>query len=83
MDLIQVLGVRVGRVYRLQGKPVVGSKGILDHGSMSVTKVKQQKALKGEQTYSVWGRPSEGKRELAPSSSAKRPSWYEMTLMDA
>jgi hypothetical protein len=32
----------------------------------------------------VWGvKPSNGKRELAPSSSVKRPNWYEMTLMDA
>ena len=27
--------------------------------------------------------PLDGKRELAPSSSTRRPSWYEMTLMDA
>jgi hypothetical protein len=32
------IGVRKERLYKLQGKPVRGSKGILDHGSMSVTK---------------------------------------------
>ena len=42
------IGVRNGRVYMLQGKPVFGSKGILDHGSMSITKVKEQKTSKGE-----------------------------------
>jgi hypothetical protein len=43
------IGVREGRVYRLQGNPVRGSKGILDHGSMSVTEDEEQEALKGEQ----------------------------------
>jgi hypothetical protein len=42
------IGVREGRVYRLQGKPVRGSKGILDHGSMSVTEDEEQEASKGE-----------------------------------
>ena len=41
MDLARVLSVREGRVYRLQGKHVVISKGILDHGSMPVTEVKE------------------------------------------
>jgi hypothetical protein len=31
----------------------------------------------------VGSQPSNGKRELAPSNSVKRSSWYEMTLMDA
>jgi hypothetical protein len=53
---------------------------------MSVTEDEEQEALKGEQssqTSSVGSQPSDGKRELAPSSFVKRPSWYEMTLMDA
>jgi hypothetical protein len=44
------IGVREGKVYRLQGKPVGGSKGILDHGSMSVTEDEEQEAPKGEQS---------------------------------
>jgi hypothetical protein len=36
-DTTMSIGVREGRLYRLQGQPVRGSKGILDHGSMSVT----------------------------------------------
>jgi hypothetical protein len=31
----------------------------------------------------VGSQPSDKKRELAPSSFVKRPSWYELTLMDA
>jgi hypothetical protein len=31
----------------------------------------------------VGSQPSDGKRELSPSILVKRPSWYEMTLMDA
>jgi hypothetical protein len=31
----------------------------------------------------VESQPSEGKRDLAPSSSVRRLGWYEMTLMDA
>jgi hypothetical protein len=53
---------------------------------MSVTEDEEQEAPKGEQssqTSSVGSQPSDGKRELAPSSSVRRPSWYEMTLMDA
>jgi hypothetical protein len=58
---------------------------------MSVTEDEEQEALKGEQlkdeqssqTSSVGSKPSDGKRELSPSSSVRRPSWYEMTLMDA
>jgi hypothetical protein len=42
------LGVREGRVYRLWGKPVGGSKGILDHGLMLVTEDEEQEASKGE-----------------------------------
>jgi hypothetical protein len=37
IDSARVLGVREGKVYRLQAKLVGGSKGILDHGSMLVT----------------------------------------------
>jgi hypothetical protein len=70
------IGVREGRLYRLQGQPVRGSKGILDHGSMSVTEDEEQEALKGEQlkdeqssqTSSVGSKPSDGKRELSPSN---------------
>jgi hypothetical protein len=53
---------------------------------MSVTEYKEQEASKGEQssqTSSVRSQPSNGKRELAPFSSVRKPSWYEMTLMDA
>jgi hypothetical protein len=46
----RVLGVREGKVYRLQGKSVGGSKGILDHGSMLVTEDEELEALKGEQS---------------------------------
>jgi hypothetical protein len=49
IDSARVLGVREGKVYRLQGKPVSGSKGILDNGSMSVTEDKEEEASKGEQ----------------------------------
>jgi hypothetical protein len=31
----------------------------------------------------VRSKPLDGKSELSPSSHVKRPSWYEMTLMDA
>jgi hypothetical protein len=31
------IGVKEGRLYRFPGHPVRRSKGILDHGSMSVT----------------------------------------------
>jgi hypothetical protein len=37
-DTVVDIGVRESRVYRLLGEPVGGSKGILDHGSMLVTK---------------------------------------------
>jgi hypothetical protein len=53
---------------------------------MSVAEDKEQEALKGEQssqTSSSGSQPSGGKEELAPSSSVRRPSWYELTLMDA
>jgi hypothetical protein len=30
----------------------------------------------------VGSQPLDGKKELAPSSYVRRPSWYEMTLMD-
>jgi hypothetical protein len=53
---------------------------------MSVTKDEEQEAPKGDQsshTSSVGSQPSDGKRELAPSSSVRRPSWYKLTLMDA
>ena len=42
------IGAKDGKVRRLQGNPIVGSKWILDHRSILVTKVKEQKALKGE-----------------------------------
>jgi hypothetical protein len=32
------IGVKEGRAYRLQGKHVRGSKGVLDHGLMSMAK---------------------------------------------
>jgi len=80
------ISAREGKVYMLQGKPVGGSKGILDHGSMSVAKDKEHEAPKGEQssrTSNVGSQPSNGKRDLSPSSSVRRPCWYKMTLMDA
>jgi hypothetical protein len=70
----------------LQGKHVGGSKGIFDHDSMSVTKDEEQLAPKGEQssqTSSGRSQPLDGKRELAPSSSVRKPCWYELTSMDA
>jgi hypothetical protein len=53
---------------------------------MSVAEDEEQEASKGEQssyTSSVGSQPSDGKRELAPSSFVRRPNWYELTLMDA
>lgn len=52
----------------------------------SSDKGKDHQTLKGEQssqTSSVGTIPLEGKRELTPFVFAQRPSWYEMTLMDA
>lgn len=66
--------------------PIQGSKGILDHGSMSVAKGKEKETSKGEQssqTSNTGSQPLGGKEELAPSSSVRRPNWYELTLMDA
>ena len=64
---------------------VGGSKGILDHGSMSVAKNEQEtsKCEQISQTSSMWKQPSYGKRDLAPSSSVRGSSWYQLTLMDA
>jgi hypothetical protein len=53
---------------------------------MSVVEDEEQEAPKGKkssQNSNVGSQPSDGRRELAPSSFVKRPSWYEMTLMDA
>ena len=47
-DIVVNIGVREGRVYRLQGQLVRGSKGILDHGSMLVTKDEEKEDLKGD-----------------------------------
>jgi hypothetical protein len=47
-DTTVSIGVREGRLYRLHGHPVRGSKGILHHGSMLVTRDEEQEALKGE-----------------------------------
>ena len=58
----------------------------MDHGSMSMTKVKDHKTLQGaqsSQTSIMGSKPLEGKRELAPSILSRSPSWLEMTLMDA
>jgi hypothetical protein len=55
------IGVKYGKLYVLQGHSVRGSKGILDHGSMSVTQDMEQEALKGEQssqTSNVGSEPS-------------------------
>jgi hypothetical protein len=52
---------------------------------MSMAKDKEQEAPKGEQTLQASNSgslTSSGKEELAPSSSFRRPSWYELTLMD-
>jgi hypothetical protein len=51
--------------------------------SRRLLKGEQSKDEQSSQTSSVGSEPSEGKRELSPSSSVRRPSWYEMTLMDA
>jgi hypothetical protein len=85
-DSTQVLGVREGKVYRLQGNLVGGSKGILDHGSMLVREDEEQEASKGEQSSqssSVGSQPLDGKKVLALSSSVRGSSWYQLTLMDA
>jgi hypothetical protein len=63
IDSTRVLGVREGKVYRLSKKLVGGSKGILNHGLMSVTKDEEREASKGEQssqTSSVGSQPSVG-----------------------
>jgi hypothetical protein len=86
LDSARVLGVKEGNVYRLQGKPVSGSKGVLDHGSMSVVEDEEQEAPKGTQcleTSSVGSQPSARKEELAHSRYVRKPSWYELTLMDS
>jgi hypothetical protein len=51
----------------------------------------EQEAPKGEQSKdeqssqisSAGSQPSDGKRDLSLSSPIKKPSWYEITLMDA
>ena len=53
---------------------------------MSVAQDKGQKAPKGEQssqTSSVGSQPLHENKELSPSSSIRRPTWYNMTLKDA
>jgi hypothetical protein len=85
LDLARVLGVREGKVYSLQGKPVSGFKGILNHRSMLVAGDEEQEAPKGTQcleTSSMGSQPSSGKEE-APSNSVMKPCWYELTWMDA
>jgi hypothetical protein len=37
LDTKVSIGVREGMLYRLKGQPIRGSKGILDHGSISMT----------------------------------------------
>jgi hypothetical protein len=49
-DTTMRIGFREGNIYKLQGMLVHGSKDIFDHGSMSVAKVKEQEALKGEKS---------------------------------
>jgi hypothetical protein len=80
-DTTVSIGVREGKLYRLQGKPVCRSKGILDlihsyvNGPMSVAEDEEKKALKGDQsseTSSSGSQPSGGEEELAPSSSVKK-----------
>jgi hypothetical protein len=78
-DTTVTISVKEGKIYRLQGMHVHGSKEILDHGSMSVAEDKEQEASKGEhssQNSSLGSQPSGGKEELAPSNSVRRPSWY-------
>jgi hypothetical protein len=85
-DTTVSIGVREGKVYKFQGMPVQVSKGILDHGSMSVADDKEHEALKGDessQTSSSCSQLSRGKEELALSNYVRRPSSYELTLMDA
>jgi hypothetical protein len=56
------------------------------NGSMLVVEDEEKKALKGEQsseTSSSGSQPLGGEEELSPSSSVRRPSWYELTLRDA
>jgi hypothetical protein len=42
-DTAVTIGVEEGLVDKLQGKPIRGSKGILDHGYMSVTENENEK----------------------------------------
>ena len=66
--------------------PLVGTMEVLDHGLMLMTEVKDQKTLKHEQSsynFSMGSKPSEGNIEFLPSSSARRPGWYAITLMVA
>lgn len=77
LDTVLGIGVREGKMYRLQGKLVGGSKGILDHGPMLVAEYAEKEAQKGEQRSqdSTTGcQPSGGEEELAPSSSVRKPS---------
>ena len=63
----QVFGVKEGKVYKLQRKPPVGSKGELHYGSMLVTYINEKKNQVGEkssQTSSIGSKPLKGKREL-------------------
>jgi hypothetical protein len=84
-DTVVSIGVKESRLYRLQGKHIHGSKGILDHGSMSVTEDEEQKAPKREQSSQTSSSRSQhsGGKELAPSSFVRRPTSYELKLMDA
>jgi hypothetical protein len=56
----------------------------LDHGSVSVEEDEKHEASKGTQCLknsSVGSQPST--KELSPSRYVRKPSWYELTLMDA
>ena len=85
-DTAVSIGVREGKMYRLKSIPVHGSKGILDHGSMSVIENEEQlapKRVQSSQDSTIGNQPSGGEEESAPSSSIRKPSWYDLTLMDA
>jgi hypothetical protein len=73
-DTAVSIGVRKGKVNTLQGEPVSGSKGILDHGSMSVAEDKEQEALKGEElSHLTRGHGTRRTRKYEYPTRARQP----------
>jgi hypothetical protein len=91
-NTIVSIGVREGKLYRLEGMLICRSKGMLYifhsyvNGPMSMEEDEDQDDSKGEQSSwssSSRSQPLGGKEDFFPSSYVKRPSWYELTLMDS